>query len=62
MGEELFEQVEHNNEKQVAQMLDDFLKQYQTDSTSDHFHLLKGEPAEVIAKLTWEDDVDLVVM
>ncbi len=62
MGEELFEQVEHNNEKQVTQMLDSFLEQYQTDSTSDHVHLLKGEPAEVIAKLTWEDNVDLVVM
>ena len=62
IGEDLFSEVERNNEAQVTKMFNNFLKQYGTDADAENIHLVKGEPADVISELTWKDAVDLVVM
>lgn len=62
VGEDLFEEVKKNNEAQVTNMLNEFLKEHGTDSTAENVYLIKGEPADVISEMTWKSGVDLVVM
>lgn len=62
MGEELFREVEQNNEIQVDKMLNEFLEQYGSNTEADNVFLLKGEPAGVISELSQNENVDLVVM
>jgi universal stress protein E len=62
MGEELFEEVEKDNEAQVIRMLNEFLKRYESDANSERVHCVKGEAADVISEMTRDGGVDLVVM
>ena len=62
MGAEMFQEIEDNNEAQVVRMMNDFLKQYDSDTNAENVKCVKGEAADVIADMTWNDGVDLVVM
>jgi nucleotide-binding universal stress UspA family protein len=62
IGEDLFEEIEKNNQTQVTRMLNEFLERYGIDANAKNVFLLKGEPADVIPAMTWNEGVDLVVM
>jgi nucleotide-binding universal stress UspA family protein len=62
MGEELFSEIERDNEVQVSKMLNAFLERYNTSKDAENIYMVKGEPADVISELTMNDGVDLVVM
>jgi nucleotide-binding universal stress UspA family protein len=62
IGEDLFETIEANNEAQVRKLLNEFLARYNTNADAENVHMIKGEPADVIVNLTFQEGVDLVVM
>jgi nucleotide-binding universal stress UspA family protein len=62
MNPDEFEKLEVCNRNQVAELLDEFLRDHASSVSASNVHLLKGEPAEMIPQFTREQGVDLVVM